>query len=60
MKAVKSLKNDPLLIFETSYQLGLGLRQTDPAWHLKQIADGCFFLENCEEIEKRIADFKLS
>ena len=59
MGAIKAMKNDPLLIFETSYQLGLGLRQTDPAWHLKQVADGCFFLENCAEMEERIRNFQL-
>lgn len=59
MGAIKAMKNDPLLIFETSYQLGLGLRQTDPAWHLKQVADGCFFLENCAEMEERIRNFEL-
>lgn len=59
MKAIKAMKNDPLLIFETVYQLGLGWRETDPAWHLKQVADGCFFLENCEEMEKRISEFQL-
>ena len=60
MAAIRKVKGDPLLILETGYQLGLGLRQTDPWWHLKQVSDCCFFLENCAELEKRIRDFKLN
>ncbi len=59
MAASEKVPGDPLFIFENVYELGIGLRPTDPYWHLKQIEDGCFFLENCVELEQRIRNFSL-
>jgi sugar phosphate isomerase/epimerase len=59
MQVIKKITNPPLLILETEYQLGLGLRQTSMFWHLKQVEDTCFYLENIEELEQRKANFQL-
>lgn len=57
MQAIHSLPGTPLLIFETnqvqppSWQR----REVPPQLHFSQVERAAFYLENCEEIESRIA-----
>ena len=57
MAAADQVPGEPLFIFENVYELDIGARPTDPYWHLKQVEDSCFFLENCAELEQRMKDF---
>jgi len=55
MDAVRSIDHGVLLIYETTWQLGVKTvcHVASPAWAVRQVEDSIWFLENCEEITRR-------
>ena len=57
MRTIRSLPGDPLLVFETAQIRPYSgrPREITPALHFHQVERAAFYLENCDEIESRIA-----
>ena len=61
MAAIRRLPGKPLLIFETALLKPLGgvPRDITPEQNFRNLEHAAFYLENCSELEARVAEMRI-
>lgn len=59
MKAIREIPHDVYLMHEVKLVHKTWSHNIDPAWELRQLANVCYFLENCERIMPELSAFEV-